>query len=80
MKKKHIIIIGSDGFIGKNLFKKLSINKDYNIEKISKKNYGDIFKNLNWFKKIKKDKIIYLLAFENNLTNFDKNYEKILKK
>lgn len=80
MKKKHIIIIGSDGFIGKNLFKKLSINKDYNIEKISKKNYGDIFKNLNWFKKIKKDTIIYLLAFENNLTNFDKNYEKILNK
>jgi len=80
MKKKHIIIIGSDSFIGKNLYEKLILNKDFHIEKISRKYYGDIFKNLNWFKKIKKDTIIYLLAFENDLIFFENNYTKLTNK
>jgi len=80
VKKKHIIIIGSDGFIGKNLCEKLNKNKKFNVEKISRKKYGDIFKNYNWFKKINHNSVIYLLAFESDLMYFENNFDQLTLK
>ena len=80
MKKKNIIIIGSEGFIGESLSKKLSKIKNLNIVKISRRNYGDNYENLSWFKKIKKDSIIYFLAFENDLILFEENFAKLTEK
>ena len=80
MKKKHIIIIGSDGFLGKNLYEKLNKNKKFDVKKISRKKYQDIFKNYNWFKKINQNSTIYLLAFENDLIYFENNFDQLTSK
>ena len=80
MKKKNIIIIGSEGFIGASLCKKLTKIKNLNIVKISRRNYGDSYENLSWFKKIKKDSIIYFLAFENDSILFEENFAKLTEK
>ena len=80
MKKKNIIIIGSGGFIGESFCEKLNKFKNLEIVKISRKNFGDNYTNLNWFKKIKKNSIIYFLAFENDLNFFEKNYVKLTNK
>ena len=80
MKKKHVLIIGSDGFIGTYLYEKLKSKNYFNVEKISRENYGDIYKNLNWFKKIKRDTVIYLLAFENDLNLFETDFSNLTKK
>ncbi len=80
MKKRHILIIGSDGFIGTNLYEKLKTNKNFNVDTVSRKDFGDIYKNFDWFKKIRKNTVIYLLAFENDLNLFENNFKILTKK
>ncbi len=80
MRRKHIIIVGSEGFIGESFCEKLAEIKNLQIIKISRKNFGDSYINLNWFKKIKKNSIIYFLAFENDLNFFETNYINLTNK
>ena len=77
---KNFIILGSDGFLGSHLLKRLiKINKKiYPISRNKSKNLNyDIFTNYKWFRHITNKSIILFFAFENNLYLFEKNYFKL---
>lgn len=86
MKKKNILITGFNGFLGRNLIKKINYNQ-YNIYGIGnskKKKYKNILfiknkinsKNLNFFKKKKIDIIIHCAGSPKVGLEYNKDFKK----
>lgn len=71
MNKVNVLVTGANGFIGKNFIKKLSIDKNINILKITRDTSSDDFKNL-----ILQSDFIYHFAGEVRPNSSDQDFKK----